>query len=91
MGKGISAKVYGRVQGVNFRAWTKQNASSLGLGGWVQNDPDGNLSLEAFGEEEKIDKFKKLLHKGAPMSFVEKVEVQEIPFQSTSVFKIKYS
>ena len=42
----VCVRVEGRVQGVFFRASTRQTAVRLGLAGWVANRPDG--SVEAF-------------------------------------------
>jgi len=42
----VRVRVEGRVQGVFFRASTRQTALRLGLAGWVANRPDG--SVEAF-------------------------------------------
>ncbi len=39
----------GRVQGVGFRATTQAIASDLGLSGWVRNEPDGSVLMEAQG------------------------------------------
>lgn len=39
----------GRVQGVGFRATTQAIASRLGLTGWVRNEPDGSVLMEAQG------------------------------------------
>ncbi|MEQ9567382.1 MAG: acylphosphatase, partial [Pseudomonadales bacterium] len=39
--------VVGRVQGVFFRASTREKATSLGLKGWVMNQHDGSVLIEA--------------------------------------------
>ncbi len=38
-------KVTGRVQGVFFRASTKEKAEELGINGWVRNEPDGSVLI----------------------------------------------
>ena len=47
--------VRGRVQGVFFRAETSQRASSLGLGGWVRNNPDGTVEAVFEGHRDRVD------------------------------------
>ena len=45
----------GTVQGVFFRAATRDEARRLGLSGWVRNADDGTVELEAQGEESPIE------------------------------------
>ena len=45
-------RVTGSVQGVFFRAWTRDEAQRLGVAGWVRNSSDG--SVEAHLEEDKV-------------------------------------
>ena len=47
---------YGRVQGVGFRYTAKYLTRSLGLTGWVRNDPDGTVTMEVQGREALINK-----------------------------------
>jgi len=77
--KRIHAKVTGIVQGVYFRASTRDAARALGLRGWVKNMPDGSVELEAEGPEEKISQLVIWLNQGPQYARVEKVEVKEIP------------
>ena len=46
---------YGRVQGVGFRYHASHKARSLGITGWVRNEYDGSVTLEAQGPEECLD------------------------------------
>ena len=43
------AKASGRVQGVGFRMYVRENASRLGLKGWVMNMSDGTVDMEVQG------------------------------------------
>ncbi len=48
--------VSGLVQGVFFRAHTREKASELFLSGWVKNLPDGRVEILAEGERENLEK-----------------------------------
>lgn len=50
----VRAVVSGRVQGVWFRESTRQEAERLGLTGWVRNEPDGTVMLEAQGQSDAV-------------------------------------
>lgn len=73
--KRISATVYGRVQGVAFRAYTLDEATRLGLTGWVANQRDGTVRVEAEGTESALQALVAWLHRGAPAARVDRVEV----------------
>ena len=40
--------VYGRVQGVGYRAWCVKQAKCLFLSGWVRNRANGSVEVNAF-------------------------------------------
>lgn len=50
----IRAKVFGRVQGVFFRANTKEKAKDLELDGWIKNKEDGSVEMVVEGDESNI-------------------------------------
>lgn len=80
----IQVHVTGKVQGVCFRASTQQQSSQLSLTGWVQNQPDGSVLLEAQGEEDAIQQ---LLHwaedGGPPAAKVQTVNWKSIPTKTS--------
>jgi len=86
----VRIKVTGRVQGVFFRASTKEKADQLGVKGWVRNEPDGSVLIEAEGEESAINEFKQWCAIGPSAARVEKVSVQEVPKQDYHEFEITY-
>jgi acylphosphatase len=47
----VSFEVFGRVQGVNFRAYTAKNAKQLGLRGWCMNTKQGTVAGELEGAQ----------------------------------------
>ena len=73
--KAFKARIYGRVQGVFFRATTAELATKLGLDGYVRNCNDGSVEVFAQGDEEKLHELIKFLHKGPELAKVEKVEL----------------
>lgn len=75
--KRVAIRVQGRVQGVFFRASTQGKALELGLTGFVQNEDDGTVYLEAEGDPELLQALEAWAHVGPEHAQVEKVEVQE--------------
>jgi acylphosphatase len=75
----IAFVVEGRVQGVAFRAHTREAASGLGLAGFVRNRADGAVEGEAQGAAAAVEAFVAWLHRGSPWSRVDAVEVRELP------------
>lgn len=71
----LHAIVHGRVQGVNFRGYTNQMASSLNVKGWVRNLPDGTVETIAEGSVEALNAYLDWLNTGPPSSYVEQVDV----------------
>jgi acylphosphatase len=70
--------VAGRVQGVGFRAFVRHHARDLGLAGWVRNEPDGTVAVEAAGDPERLDRLEEHLRSGPPASRVERVAVRPV-------------
>ena len=66
--------VGGKVQGVFFRASTREQALKLGLRGYAKNLPDGRVEVLAEGEATAFDALERWLHVGPPMAKVESVE-----------------
>lgn len=71
----ILAVVHGKVQGVWFRAWTRDMARELGVVGWVRNLPDGTVETLAQAEETVLENFISRLHDGPPLARVTEVSV----------------
>lgn len=83
--------VYGLVQGVGFRSYTKRVAESYGLNGWVRNLPDGRVEILVEGDEELLCYFIKDVLKGPPASRVDKIEViKETSDEPLYGFDIRY-
>jgi acylphosphatase len=76
MKKHFNIKIAGRVQGVFFRASTKSKAEEFSIAGFVQNEPDGSVYIEAEGEEEKLDQFITWCKRGPELAEVTTCDVQ---------------
>nr|WP_204305112.1 acylphosphatase [Desulfurobacterium thermolithotrophum] len=74
--KALHAIISGRVQGVGYRAFTKNKAKLLGLKGFVKNLPDGRVEVYAEGEEEKLYKLLNYLREGFLLSNVVDIKFQ---------------
>lgn len=70
--------VHGRVQGVAFRAYTRDTARGLDLAGHVLNRQDGSVAGVAYGPSDKIAELIAFLHEGSPWARVERVEIQDV-------------
>lgn len=70
----LQAVVYGRVQGVFFRAFVVEHARELGLTGYVRNLPDGkSVEVVAEGERSHLEKLVSYLEVGPPLARVAQV------------------
>ena len=85
----IHFTVSGRVQGVFFRASTKQQADLYGVGGWVRNLRDGNVEGVATAEEAILELFLGWLRQGPELAKVLKVETRELELQEFDLFEIR--
>ncbi|MBU6198225.1 MAG: acylphosphatase [Xanthomonadaceae bacterium] len=65
--------VRGRVQGVFFRASTRNQAQRLGLTGYAKNLPDGSVEVLACGAAVALDELERWLHAGPPAARVDAV------------------
>jgi acylphosphatase len=71
----LHAIVRGRVQGVYFRASTREEARRLSLRGWVRNCPDGSVEVLAAGPRDALQDLLAFLRIGPPGAHVADVEV----------------
>lgn len=67
-------RFYGAVQGVGFRYRAQYAASSCGVTGWVHNEWDGSVLMEAQGTLRQINEMLKLIHQG---SYIQIDQIQE--------------
>lgn len=69
----LTVLVEGQVQGVFFRASTLEQAQSLSLAGWVQNQPDGGVEIVAEGPRYALESLLEWARRGPPAAHVTEV------------------
>lgn len=79
--------ISGRVQGVWFRASTRDQAERLGLGGHALNLPDGRVEVVACGGAAALDELATWLAHGPPLAVVEQVTSEPLPDQALTGFR----
>lgn len=88
--KSIRIIVSGKVQGVYFRKYTQEEGVRLGLKGFVRNEKDGTVMIQASGEENALNDLVEWCHNGSPKSRVDGVTVEELSEESSEEFHIAY-
>jgi len=88
----VHAIVYGRVQGVFFRAFVSERAVELGLTGYVRNLRGREaVEVQAEGERDRLERLVDYLKIGPPAARVEKVAADWSGYTGDySGFSIRY-
>lgn len=68
----------GRVQGVGFRYRAKYAAGGMCITGWVKNEWDGSVEMEAQGTEEAINRMLVMIN-SSDYIVIDKIESKLIP------------
>ncbi|KAA0063813.1 Acylphosphatase-like protein [Cucumis melo var. makuwa] len=68
--KTVRVVIKGRVQGVFYRDWTVENATELGLKGWVRNRRDGSVEALFSGRPETVTEMEQRCRRGPPAAMV---------------------
>jgi acylphosphatase len=89
MVKHLKIKVLGRVQKVWYRAKAGEKAIELELKGFVENQPDGSVYIEAEGDEEALGQFLKWCHKGPVLARVDSITTKEGDLRGYEAFTIR--
>ena len=70
------SQFYGRVQGVGFRFTARHAANRLNLTGWVRNEYDGSVTLEAQGREAELDMLVQMIRDGRYIE-IDRIDITE--------------
>jgi acylphosphatase len=82
--------VSGTVQGVYFRATTRDTAREHGVDGWVRNLDDGRVEAVFEGAEEDVEALVAFCHEGSSAARVEDVEVSHEEPQGEDGFRVRW-
>ncbi len=88
--KCIRVRVSGRVEGVNYRNFSKTNARELGVTGWVRNLPGGGVEAVLEGDKQKVGELLNLLKTGPAQALVSGMDISEVKCKDYEDFKVIY-
>ncbi len=89
--KAARVLISGRVQGVFFRHWTRDEAARLGVRGWVRNCYGGDVEGHFEGPEEALDALIAACRDGPPMATVDRVVVETAELSGAAGFVVRRS
>ncbi|AGB47220.1 acylphosphatase [Mesorhizobium australicum WSM2073] len=81
--RAVQAHIYGTVQGVGYRAWMRDEATRLGLLGWVRNERDRSVTAWLTGADAAIAAMIERLRQGPPGAAVSRIDVEELETWAT--------
>jgi len=87
---GRRVRVSGRVQGVFFRGWTRDEARQLGVAGWVRNCPDGSVEAHIEGEEAAVDQLIARMRSGPSGAEVDDLTVDDVSAEQLESFEVRH-
>lgn len=84
----LNIKITGKVQGVGFRETTKIIANQMSVNGFVRNEKDGSVYIEAEAESVFLEEFINWCNEGPDRSRVESVAVSDGEVKNYRNFEI---
>jgi acylphosphatase len=82
--------ITGRVQGVFFRAWAREQAEQLGVAGWIRNRPDGHVEAHVEGDEEAVDQMIEKLRRGPASAQVDDLRTWDVEPCDFDSFEVRH-
>ena len=86
----VHVRVSGRVEGVYYRAFTRDKAIALGVKGWVRNVPGGGVEAVLEGERKQVGELLKSMKSGPTGSLVLGMGLSELEAKGYEDFEIEY-
>jgi len=70
----IRLTIRGRVQGVGYRVWARDEARRMGVDGWTRNRHDGSVEILAIGDRAALERLADACRRGPPGAAVTLIE-----------------
>lgn len=85
----VHVLIEGRVQGVNFRGWAREQAELHGLSGWIRNRRDGAVEALFAGPAQAVDEMLELCRAGPRDARIEHIRIVQEGGAAPEGFTIK--
>jgi acylphosphatase len=82
--------ISGRVQGVGFRFSARNMARIYGIKGYVKNLPNGDVYIEAEGEEPEMQHFLIWCNKGPDHAYIDSLHISDADVKGYSSFEVRF-
>lgn len=82
--------ITGRVQGVFYRAWARDQADALKVTGWIRNCPDGRVEAHVEGEAAAVEQLIAHLREGPPQASVENIRLWDVEPCDFDDFEVRH-
>lgn len=84
-------RVHGHVQGVFFRASTRDRARRAGVAGWVRNRSDGTVEMLLEGGSDAVESVEEWVRGGGPRAArVDEVAIEEAEVSGLDGFEVRH-
>ncbi|MFP4540414.1 MAG: acylphosphatase [Opitutales bacterium] len=87
--KHLNIRITGKVQGVNYRDSARDYAEEIGVKGFVRNEPDGSVHLEAEADEDTLQRLMSWLREGPSAADVAEVIAEDGPVRDFTGFSVE--
>lgn len=84
----LLARITGRVQGVSYRIWAREQAERLGIRGWVRNEADGAVRALLVGKATMVESMIAKLREGPAAARVDAVTTEPYEGERPEAFRI---
>ncbi len=88
--KTVKSIVQGSIHGVGFKYFVLKTALRHHISGYVKNEKDGTISIIAYGQDQKVDEFFKVVEAGNGYSQIDFITLSESPIEIYREFRVIY-